>query len=347
MADSNALPNKESEDLDTRIKTRMNEIREKLEASGIQERVKEKMAIISEKYNPDVLSKENRKYVNTLPSDYKNKALRYLDIFRENPEVVSEYLTTLKQFGSEKDAKEAGATNILFYPSKILAHLSKNPEQFSEETLKRQTAFDLQGGSIYDIAYREDDIGKKKQKEHYGKTSTKIISGLAETGYDTMRSISAVIAKLVDAVGPENAKSAVEYIENNLPRADDITYPNKTKPWDQDSAIQEITKELAQFGVDIFLGGKVVKAFGWGAKKVAPGTIKKITEYVSKGKPLKTKAGKEIADSFGNIKYASSIAQKAGGWGLPVAVKYGIGRAITSDEKETTFSEGFWIHAAS
>ena len=164
MADPNALPNKESEDLDTRIKTRMNEIREKLEASGIQERVKEKMAIISEKYNPDVLSKENRKYVNTLPSDYKNKALRYLDIFRENPEVVSEYLTTLKQFGNEKDAKEAGATNILFYPSKILAHLSKNPEQFSEETLKRQTAFDLQGGSIYDIAYREDEIGKKKQK---------------------------------------------------------------------------------------------------------------------------------------------------------------------------------------
>ena len=50
MADPNALPNKESEDLDTRIKTRMNEIRAKLEASGIQERVKEKMAILSEKY---------------------------------------------------------------------------------------------------------------------------------------------------------------------------------------------------------------------------------------------------------------------------------------------------------
>ena len=63
---------------------------------------------------------------------------------------------------------------------------------------------------------------------------------------------------------------------------------------------------------------------------------KKITERIAKQAPKTTKAGKEIADSFGNIKYASSIAQKMGGWGLPVAVKYGIGRTITSDEKETT-----------
>ena len=56
----------------------------------------------------DLLSSEDRKYVNTLPKDYKNKSLRYLDIFRENPEVVTEYLQTLKKFGSEKAAKEAG-----------------------------------------------------------------------------------------------------------------------------------------------------------------------------------------------------------------------------------------------
>ena len=69
--------------------------------------------------------------VNTLPSDYKNKALRYLDIFKENPEVVSEYLNTLKKFGNEKAAKEAGADNILFYPNKVLKHVSKQPERFN------------------------------------------------------------------------------------------------------------------------------------------------------------------------------------------------------------------------
>ena len=84
---------------------RQDSVKAKLEALGLSE--------------PDLLSSENRKYVNTLPSDYKNKALRYLDIFRENPEVVSEYLDTLKKFGNEKAAKDAGATNILFYPNKV------------------------------------------------------------------------------------------------------------------------------------------------------------------------------------------------------------------------------------
>ena len=66
-------------------------------------------------------------------------------------------------------------------------------------------------------------------------------------------------------------------------------------------------------------------------KKLHPVHLKKLQNYVTKGKPAKTKAGKEIADSFGNIKYASSIAQKMGGWGLPVAVKYGLGRTLTSE----------------
>ena len=357
MADPNAFPNKEKEDFNSKIDKKIDSILNRIDFDSINVRIDRKLKKVEDTLSQipglqktDLLSSEDRKYVNTLPEDYKNKALRYLDIFRENPEVVSEYLTTLKQFGSEKEAKKSGTDNILFYPNKILAHISKDPEKFSEETIQRLTAFDLQGGSIYDIAYREDDIGRKKQKEYYGKTSTKIIGGLSETGYNTIRSVSKLIAQIADAVGPENAKSAVEYVESKLPHADDATYPNKTKPWDQDSAIQEITNDLAQFGVDYYLGGRLVKwFFAPAAKAVAPGTVKKVTDYVTKGKPLKTKAGKEIADSFGNIKYASSIAQKAGGWGLPVAVKYGLGRTITSETDptkpgSTTFSEGFgWM----
>ena len=144
---------------------------------------------------------------------------------------------------------------------------------------------------------------------------------------------------VADKVGPENAKSAVDWIEANWPVADDITYPNKLRPFDQDSAIQNLITDLAQFGIDIYTGGRLVKTFGWGAKKIAPGQFKKIAERVTKQKPKVDKSGKVIADSFGNIKFASSIAQKMGFWGLPV--KYGIGRAITSDEKDITFTEGF------
>jgi len=144
MADPNAFPNKDTEDLDAKIDQKIKNVLSKIDWDKIDISIDEKLKGVDEKLkslgliDPDLLSEEDRKYVNTLPSDYKNKALRYLDIFRDNPEVVSEYLTTLKQFGNEKDAKEAGATNVLFYPNKILAHLSKNPEKFSEETVTRQ-----------------------------------------------------------------------------------------------------------------------------------------------------------------------------------------------------------------
>ena len=352
MADPNAFPNLDLEKINADVKKSVDQIKKNLNIDQLKKDIKAdvetiKKDLVSEGLiKGDLLSSENRSYVDTLPSDYKDKALRYLDIFRDNPDLVADYLETLKKHGSEKAAKEAGTTNVLFYPSKILAHLSKNPEIFDEETVTRQAAFDLQGGSIYDIAYREDDIGRNKQKEYYGKYSTKLVSGMAEAGYNTIRTLADVVAKITDAVGPENAKSAVEYVQSNLPRADDVTYPNKTKPWDQDSAIQDLTKELSQFGIDIFLGGKLLKILKGGATKIAPGQVKKITDYVTKGKPLKTKAGKEIADSFGNIKYASSIAQKAGGWGLPIAVKYGLGRTLTSEttpgeEHAGTFAEGF------
>jgi len=359
MADPNAFPNKELEDLNAKIKEKVQNVLKNIDTNSINQKVKSKLDELNISSTVKVEQDEkwsgtafipNKRYLDSLPNDYKQKIYRYYDIFRNNPEIVTSYVETLKKFGSEKAAKEAGSDNVLLYPNKVLAHISKNPEIFDEETVKRHTAFDLQGGSIYDIAYREDDIGRDKQKEYYGKTSTKIIGGVSETGYNTIRSISKVIALIADAVGPENAKSAVEYVESKLPHADDATYPNKTKPWDQDSAIQEITNDLAQFGVDYYLGGRLVKwFFAPAAKAVAPGTVKKVTDYVTKGRPLKTKAGKEIADSFGNIKYASSIAQKAGGWGLPVAVKYGLGRTITSETDptkpgSTTFSEGFgWM----
>ena len=158
MADPNAVQDNKKEELDAKIDKKINEVLSKIDWTKIDAAVDEKIKSTEKKIEalglsePDLLSSEDRKYVNTLPSDYKNKALRYLDIFKENPEVVSEYLNTLKKHGSEKAAKKAGATNILFYPNKVLAHVGKQPERFSEETLGRLTAFELQGGSIYDLS---------------------------------------------------------------------------------------------------------------------------------------------------------------------------------------------------
>ena len=197
MAD--AFPNKEQEDTDAKIDKSVKNILDSVNKYWTDDTVVEEDKVLESvsKYwgtEEDTFSGD-RKYINSLPTDYKDKVLRYLDIFRDNPEIITEYLQTLKQFGSEKKAKEAGATNVLFYPNKVLAHINKNPEKFSEETFTRWFTYinPLQGKNIYDIAYREDKEGKKIQKEYYGKTSTKIISGLAETGYDTIRAIATTI----------------------------------------------------------------------------------------------------------------------------------------------------------
>jgi hypothetical protein len=351
MADPNKnfFPDKELEDknaiLDRKVEEIMSQINEKLDLESITKQADEQVETINQKLideglmKPDLLSTQERSYVNTLPQDYKDSTLRYLDIFRDNPDVVKDYISVVQKYGSIKAAKEAGESNILLYPKKRLKFVADNPELFSEDTLTRLNAFEVQGAKSYDLAYREDKIAKDKQKEFYGKTSTKIISGIVEPVLDTGREITRWAAMLVDAVGPDNAVNALEYIENNWPRADDIQYPNKSQPFNQDSAIQELTDELTQFGIDTFLGGRIIKGFGFIAKKAAPGTTKKIVERLAKKKPKVDKSGKTLTDQFGNIKYASSIAQKMGFWGLPV--KYGIGRTITADEEKPTFTEGF------
>ena len=296
MADSNKnfFPDKELEDknaiLDRKVEEIMSQINEKLDLESITKKAEEKVETINQTLideglmEPDLLSSQERSYVNTLPQDYKDSTLRYLDIFRDNPDVVKDYISIVQKYGSVKAAKEAGESNILLYPNKRLKFVADNPELFSEGTVDRLTAFELQGAKSYDLAYREDEIAKAKQKEYYGKTSTKIISGLAEPVLDTGREITRWAAMLVDAVGPDNAVNALDYIENNWPRADDIQYPNKSQPFNQDSAIQELTDELTQFGIDTFLGGKIIKGFGVVAKKAFPGTVKKVVERLSNKK---------------------------------------------------------------
>ena len=134
MADPNALPNKEAGDLDAKIDLKIKNVLSKIDWDKIDKSVDEKLTGVDEKLKslgltkPDLLSEEDRKYVNTLPADYKNKALRYLDIFRDNPELVTDYLATLKKFGNEKDAKEAGTDNVLFYPKKLKKYIKDNAE---------------------------------------------------------------------------------------------------------------------------------------------------------------------------------------------------------------------------
>ena len=94
MADPNKnfFPDKELEDknaiLDRKVEEIMSQINEKLDLESITKQADEQVETINQKLideglmEPDLLSSQERSYVNTLPQDYKDSTLRYLDIFR-------------------------------------------------------------------------------------------------------------------------------------------------------------------------------------------------------------------------------------------------------------------------
>jgi len=133
MADPSAFPNKELEDLNKKIKEKVQNVLKNIDTNSINQNVKTKIDEMNlSTSNVEVGDDEkwtgtafvpNRKYVDSLPKDYKEKVYLYYDIFRDNPDLVTDYVTTLKQWGSEKAAKEAGTTNPLFYTNKNLKNI--------------------------------------------------------------------------------------------------------------------------------------------------------------------------------------------------------------------------------
>ena len=111
------------------------------------------------------------------------------------------------------------------------------------------------------------------------------------------------------------------------------------KPSKSESNLRRAAEGLAEFGIDIWLGGKILKGFGLVATKAAPGQTKRLVEKLSKTKAKKDKWGRVIEDPFGNVVQTASIAKRLGFWTLPV--KYGLGRAVTSDPEQVAIGEPF------
>ena len=175
------------------------------------------------------------------------------------------------------------------------------------------------------LVFERMNLGILKQKEWQDKTSTKILGGVTDAFQGTVKELTKTVARLVDW-GLDTKSLA--YIEENWPEAKK-----------SESGIRKLTEDLTEFGIDVWLGGKILKGFGWVATKAAPGQTKQLVEKLSKTKAKKDKWGRVIEDPYGNIVQTSSIAKRLGFWTLPV--KYGLGRAVTSDPDQTSFGEAF------
>ena len=263
---------------------------------------------------------ELRSFVRSLPENEKDNVNRYLDIFRNDPAPVLEYIQDIKKYGSVKKAKEAGAISGLLNPSKFIKQFSESGD---EQDFNRFTTNLLQGNEVYDITLRNDIVGQQRKKEYLNKKTTKAMRGVGMAIEESGREVFRTLAAMTDAGFNTDM---LEYLENNWPQVE------KSR-----EGIEQLSEDLTQFGISLFAGKRILKGFGLIAKKAAPNFTRNVVKRLQKGKLTK--------DSAGNIKLRSSIAQKLGYWGVGGAVAYGIGEVVTggSEDDKTILGDAFGL----
>jgi len=266
------------------------------------------------------LSNDIQSYIGTLPDKDKDKVLRYADIFRDNPAPVIEYINDLKKFGSEAEAKKQGGTSKLLNPNDVdwikqQGELNADAERFLR--------YSLHGADIYDISDRADIIGQQKQTEFYDRKLVKIIRGPILEAESAARGVAKTGAALIDLI-PYLNTDLVNYVEAHW---DEVP---KTR-----EGLEKFAGDIAEFGISVVTGKKLLRGLGFLGEKVAPNATKKIIQALN---PTKNTADKLVS--------TSDIAQKAGYWGnglnriremalygLEGGVAYGVGSVLTKDDQ--------------
>ena len=276
--------------------------------------------------NPDSVvenklpTSELKSFVRSLPENEKDNVLRYLDIFRNNNAPVVSYIEDIKKYGSVKKAKEAGATSGLLNPNKFLKEFSKEGD---EEDLNRFTSNLILGNEIYDQTKRDDFVGQQRQKEYLSSKKTKAMRGVGMAMEESARETFRTLAAMTDA---GFNTEMLDFLEQNWPAVE------KSR-----EGVEQLAEDLTQFGISIYGGKKILNLFGKLSKKVAPDFTRNVVKRLQKGKVTK--------DKTGNIKVRSSIAQKAGYWGVGGAVAYGVGESVFggSEDDKTILGDTFGL----
>ena len=281
--------------------------------------------------NALALSQEESLYINEIKNDKQyDTALRYLDIFKENPQLVTAYNEAIKEHGSEEEARKAGNTALLLYPNKVFAEYRNNPKLKNDGL--RYTIASVQGNKAYDQTIRADKFGELAKKEYQYSYKTKIMQGTGIAMEKSLRSATMTVASMVDLV-PGFDTNMLSYIENNWSEAQASR-----------DGLERLAEDLTQFGISLATGKTVLKYAGKLIGKVAPTNTKKILNKIRKEKTVLKKGKPVVVDG---IKQVSSIAQKMGYWGVAGAVGYGVGEFITRDgNQDKTITDSVMLNTA-
>ena len=231
-----------------------------------------------EKNKPSaVLDDSYQKFVAELPAEVQAEVDRYLNIFKNDPTPVIQFLDEYKNEGY------SDYFNVSAFSLRDIA---------DKDDLSRFSDFKYLGPGLYDATYRQDESGDIARKKITESKTFQAVAGPTHGLYTAARGTAETLSALSDLY--LNTET-LDNVQKALPEMslDDIY-------GDESGGVAKFTSLLTQYGTGFAIAQKVAKKlFGKAAKtKLAERTAKKLST---------TKAGQ----------YGVNLAKYGGYWVLP------------------------------
>jgi len=182
-----------------------------------------------------VLDEETRSFVEELPGEVQVDIDRYLNIFKNDPTPVVEFIN---------EYKEKGYSDYFKNSSKFADKADKND-------LGRYADYNFLGGGAYDALYRKDETGDKARQKVMESKFVQAQLGPGVGLYTGVRGTAELIGALSDLYLDTNTLDTVEKV---LPQLDlDEVYGNEA------GGVAKFTSLLTQYGTGFALAQKIAK----------------------------------------------------------------------------------------
>ena len=207
-----------------------------------------------------VLDEDNKDFVQTLPEDVQLDIDRYLNIFKNNPEPVIEFINEYKEKGFSDYFKD-----------------SKNFTDIADKKdLGRYADYNYLGGGAYDALYRKDDAGDQARKKVMESKFVQAQIGPGVGIYQGVRGTAELLSALSDLYLDTET---LDNVQKALPELDlDEVYGNEA------GGVAKFTSILTQYGTGFALAQKIAK------KVIGKATKNKLAQKTAQSL-AKTKAG--------------------------------------------------------
>ena len=210
---------------------------------------------------PSAILDENYKdFVEELPTEVQLDVDRYLNIFKNDPTPVIEFLDEYKKEG--------------------YSEYFKNSKNFSDiadkKDMGRYADFNMMGKGAYDALYRKDDAGDKARKKVMESKLVQASIGPGVGLYTGLRGTAELISSLSDLYLDTET---LDNVQKALPELDlNEVYGNEA------GGVAKFTSILTQYGTGFALAQKIAK------KVIGKATSTKLAQKTAKNL-AKTKAG--------------------------------------------------------